>query len=377
MQYIFYLILLAVLIILFLTLNRTSKKPSDHQLFSNALNALVNNEKKKAYKILKQIISKDSSHHEAFLLLGNLYREKNIENAIKIHKSLIIRPNLTNDFKFHVHKSLVLDYLECENIEKAKNELINCLLIRPNLTNDFKFHVHKSLVLDYLECENIEKAKNELINCLLIRPKEYWALDLLKNISSEQKDWESALIYEEKILKFYPEKKETDASMLNYFIAKDFQKKNNFKKYIFHLNKSISYVNVFPKAYKDLCLLEENSLDEIIKYFVKYVNLQRINFVEDCKLIEQRLFDMNAYHQIENLYKQILDLNFNSFAFNRLIDIFLEKNEKDKAAELIESVFHEMPNPIIKLNQIKLKVDDPEIRKSLSVLCNELTIDEK
>jgi hypothetical protein len=44
---------------------------------------------------------------------------------------------------------------------------------------------------------------------------------------------------------------------------------------------------------------------------------------------------MNAYHQIENLYKQILDLNFNSFAFNRLIDIFLEKNEKDKAAELI------------------------------------------
>jgi len=338
MQYIFYLILLAVLIILFLTLNRTSKKPSDHQLFSNALNALVNNEKKKAYKILKQIISKDSSHHEAFLLLGNLYREKNIENAIKIHKSLIIRPNLTKDFKFHVHKSLVLDYLECENIEKAKNELINCLLIRP---------------------------------------KEYWALDLLKNISSEQKDWESALIYEEKILKFYPEKKETDASMLNYFIAKDFQKKNNFKKYIFHLNKSISYVNVFPKAYKDLCLLEENSLDEIIKYFVKYVNLQRINFVEDCKLIEQRLFDMNAYHQIENLYKQILDLNFNSFAFNRLIDIFLEKNEKDKAAELIESVFHEMPNPIIKLNQIKLKVDDLEIRKSLSVLCNELTIDEK
>ena len=110
---------------------------------------------------------------------------------------------------------------------------------------------------------------------------------------------------------------------------------------------------------------------------MNYVTIQKNDFVDDCKLIEQKLFDMNAYHQIENLYRQILDSNFNSFAFNRLTDILLEKNEKDKASELIQSVIHEMPNPIIRLNQIKLKVNDLEIRKSLSILCNEMVIDEK
>ena len=338
MHYYFYLVLIIILIIVFLIFNRTSKKPSDHQLFSNALNALVNNEKKRAYEILKQIISKDSSHQEAYLLLGNLYREKNIEKAIRIHQSLVIRPNLSKEFKFQVHKSLALDYL------------------------------------DY---DNIEKAKKELSNCLSIRPREYWVLNQLKNLSVEQKNWGDALIYEEKILKFFPENKETDASMLNYFLAKDFQKKDNYKKYVYHLKKSISYANVYPKAFRDLCLLQDNSLDKMIEYFVNYVTIQKNDFVDDCKLIEQKLFDMNAYHQIENLYRQILDSNFNSFAFNRLTDILLEKNEKDKANELIQSVIHEMPNPIIRLNQIKLKVNDLEIRKSLSILCNEMVIDEK
>ena len=43
--------------------------------------------------------------------------------------------------------------------------------------------------------------------------------------------------------------------------------------------------------------------------------------------IENILFDNQQYDEVEDLYRNLLDNDFDGFALNRLVDILLEKNE--------------------------------------------------
>ena len=92
---IFIIIVVVLSLIIFLLVSNRSKNiPTDAEAFNNALKALVNGEKDKAYHLLREIISKDSNNIDAFLLLGDLVREKDVNQAIKIHQTVILRLSL-------------------------------------------------------------------------------------------------------------------------------------------------------------------------------------------------------------------------------------------------------------------------------------------
>ena len=87
------------------------------------------------------------------------------------------------------------------------------------------------------------------------------------------------------------------------------------------------------------------------------------------------LFEENRFNEMEALYQGILSNMFHEYVFNRLIDIYLEKNDKDAAGDLIEKFAKQHEESyIIKLNQIKLDTDDNELRKSLSEVCHSVTL---
>jgi hypothetical protein len=89
------------------------------------------------------------------------------------------------------------------------------------------------------------------------------------------------------------------------------------------------------------------------------------------------LFEKNRFNEIEELYQGILSSMFHKYVFNRLIDIYLEKNDEDAARELIEKFAKQHEESyIIKLNRIKLDTDDIELRKSLSEVCYSVTLNE-
>ncbi len=89
------------------------------------------------------------------------------------------------------------------------------------------------------------------------------------------------------------------------------------------------------------------------------------------------LFEKNRFNEMEELYQGILSSMFHKYVFNRLIDIYLEKNDKDAARELIEKFAKQHEESyIIKLNRIKLDTDDIELRKSLSEVCYSVTLNE-
>ena len=72
------------LVIFFLINNRSKNIPTDTEAFNYALKALVDGDKDKAYNLLREIIAKDSNNIDAFLLLGDIVREKDVNQAIKL-----------------------------------------------------------------------------------------------------------------------------------------------------------------------------------------------------------------------------------------------------------------------------------------------------
>ena len=340
---IFYLIpVFIILIFVFYIINkRPSQQPSDIELYNEALKAIIDNNEEKAFKILKNIITKDSNNTEAYLLLGNLLRERDINQAIKIHQSIIVRPKLSKELKVQIHQALGLDYLELDKVTRAEDE--------------FK----KILEID---------SKNR------------WSLRMLKDIASDNRSWKDALEYEKKLIKYYPEIKKRDESKLNYFIAMDYKDKNKEKNYLYYLKKSIKADNPYSESYLELSSYYVDNTELAMKYLIEFSKANPSGSVIAFRKIEHLLFDDKRFDDVENLYKKILKDEFNSYAFNRLIDIYLEKSEKDEAMELVDKFmprfdYHSKSSNksyVIRLNKMKIDSDNFDTRKALSSFCNDI-----
>ena len=333
------LILIVVILIIFLVNNRKSKQSTDVEVYNKALKAIIDNKHERAFQILKDLIQKDSNNTEAYLLLGNLLRDRNINKAIRIHQSIIVRPGLSKQMKIQIHQALGLDYLEVNNMVRAEDE--------------FK----KIIDLD---------------------SKNIWALTMLKNICIDNQSWDKALDLEKKLIK-HQSKSKNEASMLNYFIAMDYKEKDNQKNYINFLEKSVLSEHVYHESYLELAKVyqKKGDIDLAIKNLIAFAEKEPKASIETFKDIENMLFEENRFNEMEALYQGILSNMFHKYVFNRLIDIHLEKNDKDAAEELIEKFAKQHEESyIIKLNRIKLNTDDIELRKSLSEVCYSVTINE-
>ena len=89
---------------------KSVKQPKTDILFTDALNAMVRGDKANAIGILRQVVKQDSNHVRAYLQLGNILRDENTQQAIKIHQSLTVRPNLSAEMKVDIHRALANDY---------------------------------------------------------------------------------------------------------------------------------------------------------------------------------------------------------------------------------------------------------------------------
>jgi lipopolysaccharide biosynthesis regulator YciM len=319
--------------------NRKSKQSTDVEVYNKALKAIIDNNHERAFQILKDLIQKDSNNTEAYLLLGNLLRDRNINKAIRIHQSIIIRPGLSKQMKVQIHQALGLDYLEVGNTIRAEDE--------------FK-------------------------KIIELNSKNIWALTMLKNICIDNQSWDKALDLEKKLIK-YQSKSKNEESMLNYFIAMDYKKKDNQKNYINFLERSVLSEHVYHESYLELAKVyqKKGDIDLAIKNLILFADKEPNASIKTFKDIENMLFEKNRFNEIEELYQGILSSMFHKYVFNRLIDIYLEKNDEDAARELIEKFAKQHEESyIIKLNRIKLDTDDIELRKSLSEVCYSVTLNE-
>ena len=298
---------------------RKKKKPRINSIYTDALNAMVNGDLNNAIALLKQVVKQDSNHVRAYLQLGNILRKDNPEQALKIHQSLTVRPNLSRNMQADIHAALADDYRLLSNYTKAKEEA--------------------KLVLE-IEKRNLS------------------ALKFLINISVENQDWEGAIGWTKQLNKVTGKKASEDEAKFDVFRGLDYLKSGDFEKAKLQFEKGIKTSSDFPLSYRYLGDVYEQTR-ELVKALENWEKYAFRDLKEGSVIyskIETALFDLGRYSEVEKFYRKILELNPSNFeATIRLANVLEEKGEGGAALGLIEGLSNQSGNDI-RIDLMKLKL---------------------
>ena len=301
---------------------RFRKKKPFELAYTNALNAIVDGNNKKALKILRNIVTQNTNHVNAYLQMGNILRQEgNIKGAIKIHQSLTVRPNLDKTTKKEIHKSLALDFIESSQFVKAENEV--------------------KYVLKF------EK-------------KNLWANELLLKIYDKQEQWDEALKICKIIQRIKNEKKPHKIARYFSLQGKKELEKGKFDEALSLFQKSLKVFPDYqqPNLYLGDYCAQEGKLSDAINYWEKYALSDNVNNSKVFNKIEDSLFEINRFEEVEDFYRKVLKHNpFDLHAIMKLSNILEQKGKINNAIKLINEFLLNNQNSIIaKLIKLKLKL---------------------
>ena len=270
-------------------------------IYTDALNAMVRGDKRTALKHLRDVVKQDTNHVDAYLQMGDILREEgNALAAIKIHQSLTVRPNLKNDVKIHIHRSLALDYNQISQLAKARREV-------------------------------------ELL--LKLDKKNLWANEFLLALFEKQKDWDKATQISKIIQKV--KQLEDPTQIARFLVLKGMDKHEKGK-----VDEAIKTFDIaaktdpnYEKTY--LCLgdiyLVKRDLVKAIDNWEKYALLNPENGKMIYSKIEAALFDLGRFSEVEKFYERIVDKDpSNLSALTKLANVLEEKGEHNSALSLVE-----------------------------------------
>ncbi len=254
--------------------------------------------------------------------LGNILRKENTDQAIKIHQSLTVRPNLSLDQKVHIHKALAKDYIE---IGYSKNA--------------------------------IEEAKK----ILLIEKRNLWSLKFLIKISEENQDWEEAAKWSKHLQKLSGKKQVNDLSRFDIYKGLDCIRNGKIEDAKSYFETAIKKSPENSQAYKYLGDLYEKNRD-LVKALEKwqiYATKDENSGIDVYHKIETALFDLGRYSEVEKFYEKLISLDkFNLEAIIRLANVLEEKGEISTALNLVENST-DKNNEDIRIDLMKLKLSIP------------------
>ena len=270
-------------------------------IYTDALNAMVRGDKRTALKHLRDVVKQDTNHVDAYLQMGDILREEgNALAAIKIHQSLTVRPNLKNDVKIHIHRSLALDYNQISQLAKARREV-------------------------------------ELL--LKLDKKNLWANEFLLALFEKQQDWDKATQISKIIQKV--KQLEDPTQIARFLVLKGMDKHEKGK-----VDEAIKTFDIaaktdpnYEKTY--LCLgdiyLVKRDLVKAIDNWEKYALLNPENGKMIYSKIEAALFDLGRFSEVEKFYERIVDKDpSNLSALTKLANVLEEKGEHNSALSLVE-----------------------------------------
>lgn len=270
-------------------------------IYTDALNAMVRGDKRTALKHLRDVVKQDTNHVDAYLQMGDILREEgNALAAIKIHQSLTVRPNLKNDVKIHIHRSLALDYNQISQLAKARREV-------------------------------------ELL--LKLDKKNLWANEFLLALFEKQQDWDKATQISKIIQKVKQLQDPTQIARFLVLKGMDKHEKGKVDEAIKTFDIAAKTDPNYEKTY--LCLgdiyLVKRDLVKAIDNWEKYALLNPENGKMIYSKIEAALFDLGRFSEVEKFYERIVDKDpSNLSALTKLANVLEEKGEHNSALLLVE-----------------------------------------
>ena len=319
------IILVILSFIAFINFDYSSKyKKTEKDLYYEALDLLLNGKLKEAYATLLSLIKNDTSNVKAYLKLGQVLREiGNPERALKIHRSLLIRKDLST----------------YESIELLKN-----------------------ITLDYKHLKRIDESIVQCLDILKIEKKNEWALLELINLYKSVDDWNSS----QKYLEIYQKiTGNLDSRILGLYLTKqgqiEFDKKDFIKarslfeeglnmhnelgicyKFIgdtYSEESEIEYQRSTEEGVEEATDKAKELLSKALPMWVKYAQHKPRQSGEVIHLIKDSLFALDRYSELEHILKDLVERDSNNIsALITLADYYSLQGENQKSVSLLDSL---------------------------------------
>lgn len=269
---------------------------SDNAFFKG-IQYLLSDDPDLAIEEFAKSVQVNSDTIETYVALGNLYRSKgDIDRAVHIRKTIILRPNIDEETKLRALHDLGLDY-------------------------------KKGGFLD--------RALESFLNVLQKQPSNLSTLEELEKIYEEMKDWENAYSIRLKISKY---RKGDHSNILAHHKAesgKALFEKGDIAKARSALKKAISINKHCIDAYLHLgdLFLATGDVKQAMSTWRRIVNIApKLTFLA-YKRLEGVYTKLKDVKQIENFLKECARFNSDAFTHLALARYMYKEENYDEALE--------------------------------------------
>lgn len=136
----------------------TKERITSNTAFMKGLSYILSDQPEEAIEELTRAVAADTQTVEAYVALGNLFRSKGeIDRAIRIRQSIMLRPNLDADTRTQAMYDLGMDYRTAGFFERAIKTFNKVLALDPN-----HIGAYRQLIQIYEETSDWGKAFNAL-----------------------------------------------------------------------------------------------------------------------------------------------------------------------------------------------------------------------
>ena len=343
------LLILLVAVVVWLTRPKWRRDNLSH--YTEGLDHLLRGNLKQAYQCFKRVIDRDTDHISAYLKLGQVIRRGGAaDRALKLHESLLARTTLTSYEKMELYKELALDYAELGRHDQA-----------------------------------VEWAQS----ILKLERRNAWALRQLVRSCRKLGDWESTGKY---LAQWQKAVKQEDTRLLAYcrfrqgYDQRDEQSLSTARD---HYSQALKIDETFApahyclaQAYADEALEGRKELEadgrsgkqttsrqrqeleekvtklysQAVAHWTAFVEISPSDTHRVLPLVEDTLFYLNRFDDVEPFLRQILDKepgNLDGVA--GLANFYARRGDVDQAEQLLSTISAEAAkSPLIRAIQLKL-----------------------
>ncbi|MFO7769036.1 MAG: tetratricopeptide repeat protein [bacterium] len=303
-------VLLAGLLLMQLVRRSRSRRTGrGRDSYIEALRHLVDGNEDLAYTRLVETVRVDTSNIDAYILLGDILRRRgNLERALKVHRDVTIRTDLSPSAHRMVLKSLALDYMAARRLGAA------------------------------------ERALQELDR---LTRGDRWARLRLLDVYEAQGDWVSAF----ELGKEIQDAPSVDGNRLGRYRveqARDLLSRQEYHKARLLLKEALKFDEGCAEAYLMIgdSYYAEDRTEDAVTWWEEMVEQVPARAGEVFKRLEESLYELGDFGRMTDIYTSYLESNpSNPDAVLAMSNLLERKGETRSAIDLLQRKRSQVPDP--------------------------------
>ncbi len=304
--------LFVVAALAFFMTRRSGKQDDDAATdYAAGLSYLVSGEKELALEKLRQAVRKDTTNIDAYLKIGDILREMGqVEQAIKVHKSLTARTNLRPSQRLQILRSLVDDYEARKNFKLALETVQQVLQIKKDdlQAREKELEIYEAMG-DWGKAASVYKIVARLKGTEDKSRLAQYRVEIGKQHKAEGNEKDARSAFREAI-KIYPKCVDAHLELCESYIRNDRQR------------DALDTIKKFVEAAPDSASRSFNRIKEL-------------------------LFEIGEFGEIENIYNQVISKSPENWqAYLALAELHEKKGEIEQAIDVCQRVLQRNPDYI-------------------------------